>query len=677
MTTSYLNRFRSGLRAVQSKQILALLNREKERGNITSVEEFKERLKQLTSKLSSTHLSSTLEIFLAEVEDIIDSDSYNFMLERIEDDLTAAFEEINDIDKVLNAHETIINDVVLKNIELAIDELESRIESYEFINTTRLGFDNAVFNTFRITQNNRSGPSREVVFIDPKTGISNNAQGEAFVDFIGEKLLLRTSLAQEIPIHDIRQIYDYEATGTELDVQFDGSNIRNVIDNRVGTFWVQSTLLSQPRGEAGVITKIELDLGTFRTINTLELEPVSLYPIELAGIDYLNSNNEVKSILTNPIEIRSTNKLLFNAVATNKLILKFRNRNYSTIQFQQKPNAIEIIRNSAEYEEVVSNVSDALLEIISSPRLQQSLQLPSVATQESSFIEYLIGFDNIRVGLNKFSEISVFVSASQRVDKLGQLALRVNEKRPYLTSNNVIEYTTDTYPLSKDRLFYGSLEYYCIKQDYSSTDVLLNSTVFPVLPLGASQIRHERLYLTEKSDTGEPTNDVGYLQFFTIDSLNDITVYRNGIPLPQGDLDVTVTDGWLKHNPGYQPYPNQNKPMRFAIKIQKPDPNHIYTVSYKPAVSTADYISPENSETSFDTLQGLKYVDLTGKLDAWLGKDNIIRFRATKNGTEIAYSIVNLVVVLRRNSANVNLTPVLEDYLIATGTINEEKFKQV
>lgn len=670
MATSYLDRFRSGLRAIQSKQILALLNREKDRGNITSIEEFKVRLQELTSKLSSTHLSPTLELFLGQVEDIIDSDSYNFMLERIQDDLEAAFQEANDIDEVLSAHETIISDVVLKNIELAIDELESKIESLEFINTTQLGFDNADFNTFRITQNNRSGTNREVLFIDPKTGASNNEQGEAFIDHVGEKLLLRTSLIEDIRIEDIRLIHDYEATSTELEVDHEDSDIRNVIDQRAGTHWIYSTLLSSPRGEEGVVTKVELDLGTFKTINTLEIEPLLNFPVELENIHYLTIAGEAKPILLNPVPVHSTNKLLFNAVATNKLILKFINKNYKSVQFRTRSNSL--VGEGGSYEELVASLADELQETVSNPRLLEALQIPESIALPRSYYEYSIGFDNIRVGLNKFSEVSIFVGPSLKRERVGELALRVNERRPF-SDNGVTEYTTVTYPVDKTNLFLGSLEYYCIKKDYSLTDALLNTSVFPLLPLNASQVRHERLYLTERSNSTEALPSVGHLQFFTL--AEDITVYRNGIPLPDATGNPSIVDGWVKHELTSLSVPNQPRPMRYSIRIQKPNSNHLYTVSYTPALSTADYISPENTSASFTLLEGLRYVDLTGKLDAWLGKNNIVRFRPVKNGTPISYSVLNLVVVLRRNSANINLTPVLEDYLLATGTINEEKFQ--
>lgn len=685
MTTNYLDKFRSGLRTSQSNQILKLIAKERQQGNITSVEEFKSRLSELTAELTSETIEPILKIYMGSLGEIIDSDSYNFMLERVEDDLEAAFQEMNSIDEVVAAHETIINDVVLKNLELALDDLESRLESYEFLNRSEQGFDDAVLNTFRITQQNRATGSKEVNFTDPKTLSLNSADNEALVDFVGEKLLLGTNIDNLIEAQSARQVFDYEATGSEVDVDIEDVDINNIIDNTSGTFWIHSTMLSSPRDETGVITKLEIDLGTNQTINTLELDPIVAFPVELIGIDYLDNNNSTQNILSSPLDIRSTNKLLFNPVSTEKLYLKFRNRNYKISQYQERNNNVlpRLARDFGDFNESISASSSSFEELITNPRLQEALGLNDEQGNTQSFYEYLIGFDNIKVGENAFKEVSIFTSKSKRVDKLGMLAIQTTEKRPIGDiSATAVEYTLDVHPADYDDYFHGSIEYYIAKRDYRANETLIDNTFLPILPLGQTQVRHERLYFTEKSPDATVSNDVGYLQNFTLDlpyhstmeTTGTIRVYRNGQLLESADVDLSETDGWKKEATFSQDVPSQGVPMRYAIQVQAPNPNAIYTVSYTPALSTTDQYVPEATSLQYLAENGLRFVDLTGKLDSWLGKDNVLRFRPTKNGTEVAYSIVNLVIVLRRNSANVNLTPVVEDYLIATGSIDESKF---
>lgn len=685
MANSFLDKFRSGLKAVQSRQLLVLLTKEKERGNITTVEEFKARLQELTNKLTSSTIVPTLTLFLAELGDRIDSESFNFMLERIEDDLAAAFQEANDIDEVIASHETIINDVVIKNLELAINDLESKIESLEFLNKTSAGFDSAVFNTFRVTQSARSSLDEGVIFLDSKTGLQSGPEAEAFIDFLGEKLLLRSELNTPVRIASVRQVFDSEAKASELPVEFRSSNINNIIDSTIGTFWLSSILLTKQQGETGVLTKLELDLGTVQTINFIELEPILLASVDLYRMSYLDENNQAVDLLTIPIEVKTTNRLFFSSIATRRLYLTFRNRNFFNTQFEIKPESplVSIVREPTNSSQLIEAIKPELQELISSPRTKEILGLNNdTNTPRRKYFEYFIGFDSIKVGLNKFAETGIFVSKTEKVKHCGQAAVKSLEKRPFTTSigTGQIEYTTDTQPVDLNTYFSGSLEYYLIKRDFSKSNALINSVALPVLPQNVAQIRHERLLLTRKSDTGLSTNDIGFLQHYTNNFVagpassvvyTNFKVYRNGIELECYDLEnvpttSVVTDGWFINTGNTLNDPKQTRPMTVAIQIQRPNPNDLYTVSYTPTRS--------DSITVPQDLTVAQIVDLTGYLDAWIGKDNTVYFADKKRGLEIDYSLLNLVIVLRRNSANVTLTPVVEEYLLATGSRDQEKF---
>ena len=200
-------------------------------------------------------------------------------------------------------------------------------------------------------------------------------------------------------------------------------------------------------------------------------------------------------------------------------------------------------------------------------------------------------------------------------------------------------------------------------------NALVNSINIPVLPLNTSYIRHERLFLDKKSSSSLTTNDIGTLQFYTDSQYSDIHVYRNGEELPSFDLDILELDGWYKDTTNSLSDPGQPARMSYSIGVQKPNPSDIYTVSYTPTRSTSNVIPQDLSSNP-----AVKIIDLAGSFDAWLGKDNIVYFTDSKKGSMIKYSLVNLVIVLRRNSSNVTLTPVVEEYLMATGTKNLNKF---
>lgn len=668
MANNFLDKFRSGLKSVQSRQILALLTREKQNGNISTVEEFKKRLTELTSKLANSTIAPTTQLILAEFSSVIDSESFNFMLERIQDDLQAAFQEANDIDEVIEAHEAIVNDVVLKNLELAINDLESKVTSLEFINNSGSGFDVAAFNTFRVTQNNRSSLDQGVIFIDPKSKLQSGPATEAFIDFIGEKLLLGASLIKTKPILSIRQIFDSEAKQSEEIVEFQGSKLGNIIDGKVGSFWSQSILLGKTEGETGLFTKLELNLGVVQTINFLQIEPLLLYPIDIYRLSYIDENNQSQTLLDNPVEITSTQKLFFNTISTKKLQIVFRNRNFSHVQFEIKPDSPSVIvSRTTDPSKLVEAAREDLLDVVGSPVVKNILGLSTTPTQITrKYYEYFMGLDNIEVGSFEFADTSIFISKTEKVDYLGQAALKVLDKRPFTTNDSRIEYTLDTQPSATDTLFHASLEYFLIKRDFSSTGSLVNVLTIPILPLNTAAIRHERLLLTKKSDNLLTTNNIGFLQFYTSDP--DIHVYRNGIELDSFDDDMSVIDGWASYATDTNDNPGQPIRMQKALRIQKPSPLDIYTVSYTPDISTSNILPQDLETTSVDI------IDLTGNLDSWLGKNNLVYFNPVKNGIKIAYSLVNLAIVLRRNSANATLTPVVEEYLLALSSNDTRKF---
>lgn len=676
---NYLHSFRSGLKENQSKQILALISREKDRGSITTIEEFKKRLQELTAFLLDEQIKPTLTLFLGKSQDIIDSTSYNFMMDRIKDDLNTSFLELNTIDEVLAAHEQIINNVVLKNLELAVNELESKITGLEFINSNNLGFNDSVVNNFNTLTTTELINNRPAVFIDPKTkAVSSNSNYAAQLDIIGEKLILGSRIQSAVTISKIRQVFDNEAVASDKEVNYPDSDINNIVDNTLGTYWVYNTMLSQPPNE-GVITKLELSLSTSQTINYLELLPIAENTIELIGIGILDANNQFQSILTQAVPVKTVNKFYFNSITAQKVYLSFRNKNYSYSQYVEVEHTpFNVIQNDLT---VNSNSEIIGLQIVSDQvadvRILDTLQVSNPEISQA-FYSYLIGFDNINVGFNQFKEFSFFISPSKTIRNLGQLGLYSTEKLAMGSINSVnTEYVES--PQDPTAYLHGNIEYYLIKKDFDINNKLIDSNTIPLLPINKAQIFYERLLLNEKAAPTDVFPSVGTLQFFTLNNgyhsvdnpQGSIKVYRNGELLESanptlGPNATLETDGWTTHS--YINTPLQK--MEVKIKIQNPGVKHIYTVSYEPALSTIDTVEETQTFNQYTGI-GSSVVDLIGKLNTILSKNRFLKFFNITNGKKISYSVVNLIIVLRRNSANLNLTPVVDSYLMVTGERNE------
>ena len=207
----YLDKFKDVIGKRQTQQIINLLNQRRNTGQIRTIEEFSKQLEDLVRSLTETNLKPSLSLFLAKETELTDSESVNFMLERVEDDLIAAFEESDNIDEVQKSHEAIIRDVIFKNLKAAVGELDSKIRIFEFLNKDNRGFDSAIFSTFRESKENRTkrgDPFTAVLFRDLRTGDTVNIKEDAVAELIGERLTLANQDKNYHTIHGVRQIFD-------------------------------------------------------------------------------------------------------------------------------------------------------------------------------------------------------------------------------------------------------------------------------------------------------------------------------------------------------------------------------------------------------------------------------------------------------------------------------------
>jgi hypothetical protein len=106
-----------------------------------------------------------------------------------------------------------------------------------------------------------------------------------------------------------------------------------------------------------------------------------------------------------------------------------------------------------------------------------------------------------------------------------------------------------------------------------------------------------------------------------------------------------------------------------GIEIQSDvDPLNIYTVSYTPRLSNT-YVEPSNTSL-------LNVVDLTGDQNIRMVTNNVLTFSETKRGFKVASADIYLMILMRRNSANLNVSPILQDYLLVFGSKNQNKYNK-
>lgn len=671
----YLDKFSGTINQLQAQQIIKLLNKKRNQGQVRNLREFSKQLESLMKELSSTVLQPTTKLFLALANDLISAEQFNFMLDRVEDDLSAAFAEAISIDTVQSSHETIVRDVILKNLRAGIAELESKISLYEILNRDTNGFDTAIFSTFRESKDSRitSGSiANKTLFLDPRIPTNLSEMEDASLEIVGERLVLGEDNVIYHNISGIKQLFASEVPQSALIVNAPQTSLINIIDNTKGTYWIQSVLVSKKQDSIKV--KLELDLGIKREINFIEIEPITRHDLILESIHYINNGGVTTEVSENEITFDGAASFKIRKISTRKLILTFRNEHFIATQFEYKEKEnlfTQALTQPAEgFESNITLVNDELDEIINSIEVKDTIGIKPLTIKEFNGYEFTTGIDNIRVGLATYTNQSIYVSKPIELDTIGQIGLKTVESRPYRIGVNP-QFTTSTY---EDNDFYlGSIEYWISKRDFNIDGSLLRTTKFPILPLGVERIYHERLILTEKSDNLLAAPDIGFPIFMTSTNIN---VYRNGQLLTDVTGESEPSDGWQNISTTADKSPNSGNRMRTRIKIISQLPGDIFTISYDIRTSTTRNI-PNSLPIITDpaTFTGLGIVDLVGDLSAYADDNQLITLNNPDALNTIAKTKIYLIIVLRRNTSDVSLSAAVEEYTLMVGEQNLSKYE--
>ena len=693
MAYSYLNAYRSVIPATQGNQLLKLLISKRDSGEIRTIDEFKDQIKTLTTSLLSSQIAPTFKLIQAIAGEDTSPEQYNYLIDAIYNDLEAAFAEANNLEDILDDHHQIIDTIGLKTLRYTLAELEAKVALYEFLASDTAGHDDALYNTFkegRVNNTTRSDTAAGAVFFDPRTGSVIEADEDCQQDLVGERLLLGSDTKQQALIQSAIWLSNPESIRGEIDATFKGSNINNLIDGKNNTYWIVPILVSKVRS-GGAPLELALSLGASQDINFVEIELATKYPLVCLGIDYLDSTGNRQTAETNPITLYGDTRLNFERVNTNYLILRFRQDNCEELQFQQrqgKDNFYRVLADEPVTKTDLLSVSDSLKNVLSSDFLLTDIfNLPAVPTNQLKYYEYIIGFDNIRAGLDSFNSRGIFSSIKKTIQNPGQVSLKVVETRPVqIAGSTSIVPSLFTYPprsdIEDDKFYHSVIEYWLMVQSRDVNGILIGSDFLPVFPLGATRVYHEQLVFKAYTSPTIPYPDISQLMFYTLASTiapMDVVLYRNGTKLTN-DVDwdfVTPMDATTLPPNQTWIYPGlPNGPMNFpglsrmkrAVKVfARTSPLDIYTASYTPFISNTKQVQMLNPGLNL-------VVDLTTDQFARLTQGNIITFGTTHYSLPVASADCYLIILMRRNSAEVNFSPSVEEYLLATGTRDQNKF---
>ena len=283
----YLDKFLSIVPERQSRQVLEILGKLKDKGAIKSIEEYSDKLQELTTTLKSTDPVPAFNLFQAAVGDEISSDIHNAMTEAAAMDIETAFQEAQNVGNVLEMHKDIFRITVLENLQKSIATLSSKLKLYQFLADSHDGFAYTQFNTFDnidTPQTPRNNLENSLYF-DYNKNEPVPAEEDAQVNKQAQSLEL-ASIGGSISIVDIHAVEGDDTTVSVLDLASVTQGQPNTIDGKEDTHWVYPVILAE-RISTGATLKMRLDLGGIRRINSIYIDAAVKYPMTLTKVAYL------------------------------------------------------------------------------------------------------------------------------------------------------------------------------------------------------------------------------------------------------------------------------------------------------------------------------------------------------------------------------------------------------
>jgi hypothetical protein len=494
-------------------------------------------------------------------------------------------------------------------------------------------------------------------------------------------------------VQQIEWLANVNSLRGERNVAFENSDITNLIDGKNNTYWIEPILLSDVR-QGGITVELALTMSASTDLNFIDIEPASRFPMTLTLLDYVDGNGTRQTLSAPNIELTGPTRLNFSRIATKTLILRFAQKNYNEVQFTPKmgtSNFHRAVLGQTHLGVDMASASEDLQKALSSNYVFELMNVETNTNEMMRYFEYLVGFDNLQPGFSRYMDRSVFVSAKQTVDKPGQFALKVDERRPIERGGALgIESVEHDYPENTytevENFYHGSVEYWLTVKSYGDEDIVISTDTIPILPLGTSRVYHERLSLTHKSLSSLTSNNQGALRFYCDDTpydpshttpdLNGVAVYRNGTLMSYGEESgggewefVPVYPAEGSNRVLTEPSPDLGTRMSRGIKIHNVRTLDIFTVSYTPTVSNTRVI-PIDVDTEL-----FEIVDLIGDQSMRLYSDFIVLMDPFKNGTEVAKADIYLTIIIRRNSAVESFTPFVEEFMVLTASRDESRFE--
>lgn len=652
-TSTYLNSVLKILPAVQARNILDILNEFQATGAIKSADEYKAKLKELSTAINDSDPKPSFEHIRGLVWHLISADAQTIMMRAAQNDLFALFQQTEEIGAKVDDHHFLILKNLAADMERGLADQENTIRRLEWLANQSNEFSMALVNAFTCASSYKV-PRSEVgagnLYFDNRT-YQSRTEAElpsAVISEHGQRLMLDVTNEPKILPISVQLLTDSSSYGTQIQTDVN-NNILNLVDGTRGTFWTRNVYLSSPVSK--VTTVLDFSLGSAKDINYMIVEGASELVFQIDSIYGIAPDGHQVTLLTTETEVNGKKRIDFARTLVKSVRITFSINSYIKADYITDPKSaiFDYFGEDLKYKEVdlAQAFGPLASEVLNSSKLASILNVPSGISISIDTYLYPFALDNVWFGNSLYEDSGIFVSKPLSGDNLGVCAVQTREN----TSTN--EAVTN------------SIEYEIIKQDISPK---FSEIKFPIPRLGQITVTSERLILT-KREQDSTMADAGHLRFCPYVSntwsLGDdapVKVYKNGEALQIGsDFYVAIRkttagdklfwiSSWTDSQSDTRDFSNYTlNPSKMWIRIIAPDSTAIYTVDY--TIRTSDtYIDD-------DTMW------LDSNKTVFLSNEGKVYFKRENPDVTIE-SKLYLQITLRRNTASQSSTPELYEYAL-------------
>ena len=553
------------------------------------------------------------------------SEKYNQMITSVSQDIYICFQEINNlflkIQQYRNAQE-----LTQKSLEKKIIELESEIETIKLEEQFETAYDTVFLNSL----SNKA-----------QIGFSDRLYSQLARDEREKSLLLKKHVAtideaagiltlpqnnfEDIRIVDVK-IVETETTDSAENISSPFEHISNLIDEDYSKIWTYN-IASKSKVIGGAKLVLEFDFGDKKDISQLDLEINSDYPLILDRfISFDEIGNETVLIKDRQV-IKDKISLLIPRVTTRRIRGYFYQDNAELLSVSSQPSISKETKGTDRIDAIKSIVTETIKDPISVSTLPFST---TTEIKYNTYFNYSFGFRSITVKNKVFAEKGIFVSQKYETKRPTVISLDCKQKiSTLINAKTQFEFAE------------GSVEYYIIKKDLDTSNRLLSSVEFPILPLGQKTITKEKgVFSTETGliRTLFPAHAESGL-------VPDLKIYRNG-------EELSVGVDWRFSNRVGDDFSMRVDPEKNYTEIEIlhnnfVKKNGVYELSYTPK-----HLIEKEQKISYN---GIQY-----------DKTNATKHSESIYGTAINRTELYLKIILRSNSERGESSPFIDYYKILT-----------